>query len=154
MKQKWIGTLGRLLRLQGRPTYETLWKLPIPAAAILGSVKFEMLLGHEVGLSFEYEEEDGAVSMRLVLEGVEAYTCTYLYASPEDILSAYDKLVDCGESAWLTVIRKRLAKYGDSTRLRHMMIYIDDQPTYEFICRGFRADVLGRRSLSEQASHE
>lgn len=55
------------------------------------------------------------------------------------MVEAYDKVVDCGETKWLNSIKKQLAEYKDNTSdLRHLMIYFDAGPCYEFICRSFR----------------
>lgn len=121
----------------------TLWALPVASTALLEEAVFEMLAGRVCALSSEYEgEDDNVVRLRLLFEGVEAFTCTYHAAcTPEMIETAYDKVVDLGETNWSGAIRERLAGQGqEAAWLKHLMIYFDDGPCYEFICLSFRVE--------------
>jgi hypothetical protein len=121
---------------------ETLWELPVPSSGRYG-VEFRQLMRRRCVLLFSYEdEEDGKTLMlELLFDGVEAFKCTYHHACTLDMRAAYDKLVDVGDTEWLGGVRGQLAKHGDSPGgLSHMMIYFDDGPCYEFICRSFRAE--------------
>lgn len=121
----------------------TLWKPPVPSTAFHREARFKVLLGRTCALTFECEDsDDKMVSISLLFEGVEAFKCTYYYAcTVEMIETAYDKVVDVSSSSWLTDIKTQLIRSERSTSdLRHLMIYFDDGPCYEFICRAFRAE--------------
>lgn len=121
----------------------TLWELPVPSTALLQDARFEIRLGRTCALQFEYEDEDdNTVSVKLLFEGVEAFKCTYLFAcTVEMIETAYDRVADLGSSEWLDAIRKQLGSHGQEAKdLKHLMIYFDDGPCYEFICRDLRID--------------
>lgn len=121
----------------------TLWTLPVPSTALLDGVSFQKLSGRACVLTLEYEDDDNnVVSMRLHFEGVETFKCTYLNACTVEMIGmAYDKVVDVGSSSWLIDIKKQLALSNQITSdLRHLMIYFDDGPSYEFICKAFTVD--------------
>ncbi len=116
----------------------TLWTLPVPSTALLKDASFEILLGRNCALKFEYEdEEDNIAQVKLLFQGVAAFKCTYLFACTAVMIkTAYDKVVDLGTSEWLDSIRKQLRSDADDVKeLKHLMIYFDDGPCYEFICR-------------------
>lgn len=119
-----------------------LWTLPVPSTALLNGCTFEKLPRRTCALTCEYEDEgDRVISLRLVFDGVEAFKCTYGEACTlEMIRTAYDRVVDLGSSEWLSAVREQVASYGDRKveELKHLMIYVDDGPCYEFICRNFR----------------
>ncbi len=54
----------------------------------------------------------------------------------EVIKLAYDRLVDLGETDWLTGLRtgSEQAHFGVGKSLRHLAIFFDDGPFYEFVC--------------------
>ncbi len=128
----------------------TLWTLPIASSALLGGVAFQKLGGRSCALLCEYEDDnDLIVSLKLLFDGIEAFRCTYHGACTAEMIStAYDKVVDAGSTAWLAAIREQLVSYGSQnvSELKHLMIYFDDGPCYEFICRSFRAEKAARRS--------
>ena len=120
---------------------EELWKLPVPSTSLLGTgVAFEKRLGREIALRYEIEGESGEpVAEALVFEGVEAFKCTYGQACAEWMLSAYDRLVELPGSPWAQDLSVQLQRVsGAQPSLRHLMIYVDDGPCYEVICRSFR----------------
>ena len=92
----------------------------------------------------EYEAQgDRFISVKLLLDGVEAFKCTYKDAcTPEMIRNSYDKLVDVGSSEWLRNVQDQLSSGGSHNvaDLKHLTIYFDDGPSYEFICRAFRVE--------------
>lgn len=92
----------------------------------------------------EYEDDtDVVVSIKLLFDGVEAFKCTYQDACTlEMIKNSYDKVVDVGSSEWLTSVQGQLFSFGSQRvdELTHLMIYFDDGPCYEFICRAFRIE--------------
>jgi hypothetical protein len=62
---------------------------------------------------------------------------------------AYDQVADLGSTEWLTQIESQLVRsHEDAIGLRHLMIYFDDGPCYEFICRSFRAEENIDRKIS------
>lgn len=123
---------------------QIIWTLPVASTALLHGCAFEKLLRRACALTCEYEDEDDkVVSLKLLFDGVEAFKCTYMEAcTPEMIRTSYDKVVDLGSSEWLSAVREQVASYGNRKveELRHLMIYLDDGPCYEFICRTFRVD--------------
>lgn len=118
-----------------------LWKLPAPSSALWEGAEFRELAGRTCAILCRYDREDG---LQMVFEGVEAYKCTYHQACTlEMIETAYDTLVDLGDTTWLAGVKGQLAGYSsDATELRHLMIYFDDGPCYELICRSFRVEHL------------
>jgi len=126
---------------------QIVWKLPVPSTALLQGCVFQKLLRRTCALTCEYEGDEGrVVSLTLLFDGVEAFKCTYYRAcTVEMIRSAYDKVVDVGSSEWLSAVRDQLATYvGQNVdELKHLMIYLDDGPCYEFICRTFRVEESG-----------
>jgi hypothetical protein len=86
----------------------------------------------------------------MLFEGVEAFKCTHDTAfTLEMIETAYDRFADLGPTEWLTQIESQLvSSREDATGLRHLMIYFDDGPCYEFICRSFRAEENIDRKIS------
>lgn len=74
----------------------------------------------------------------MIFVGVESFKCTYDEACSLEMIEAYGKIVDIGNSDWLDEIRQNLLNYeADSKGLKHLRIYFDDGPCYEFICRSF-----------------
>jgi hypothetical protein len=54
------------------------------------------------------------------------------------MIQTYDTLSDMGYTDWLRSIKEQLLSVGDGGHgLRHLMMYFDDGPCYEFICRSF-----------------
>jgi len=122
-----------------------IWKLPVPSTAFLGAgVVFEKRPGREIALRYEREDSTGEPKAEaLVFEGVESFKCTYGQACGDWVLPAYDQLVEVTESAWAEEVATQLRKGGRAQPpLRHLMIYFDDGPCYEAICRAFRVEAL------------
>jgi hypothetical protein len=89
----------------------------------------------------------------MVFENGEALKCTYYNARTLAMVKlAYDCVVDLGMGNWLAEIRTLLtATKVDPTGLRHLMIYFDEGPCYEFVCRSFRVEqrVVGALSTDD-----
>jgi len=119
---------------------ETLWKLPVPASALLRSPAFAPLPKRQCELSFPIESDEGETRVALLFEGVEAYKCTYLTScSAEMFNTAYGKLVRLGATAWLSEVLKVYSKSSQTPKeLQHLMICFDDGPCYEIICTSFK----------------
>lgn len=132
---------------------QTLWTLPVASTALLNGTTFQKLSRRACALLCDYEDDsDKVVSLKLLFDGVEAFKCTYQGAcTPEMIRDCYDKVVDAGASEWLRSVQGQLISYGSQSvnELRHLMIYFDDGPCYEFICRTFHVEevVLSSESL-------
>jgi hypothetical protein len=119
-----------------------LWKLPVPATALVKGPTFAVLPKRQCEISFYIEGDSGAATRTsLLFEGVEAYKCTYLTScSAEMFNAAYGKLVRLAATPWLTELLKTHCQRGEPPKeLQHMMICFDDGPCYEIICLGFRA---------------
>jgi hypothetical protein len=119
------------------------WRLPVPSTALLdGGPIFETRLRREVAIRFSFESAEGVRrTTAIVFERTEAYKCTYFGARDASMLAAYDTLVDRGMTSWLTEAGTNLKKNGcDSQGIVHLMIYFDDGPAYEFVCRSFRIE--------------
>lgn len=120
-----------------------LWQLPF-ASSWGGNIKLFELLKRNLALTIEGGEEG---DLQIVFEQVEAYKCTYHFAQSNDMLIAYDKLVDLEETSWLIEVRNQLRQpgeyvsssptHGPPDQLKHLMINFDDGPCYEFLCQKF-----------------
>ena len=115
------------------------WKLPVSSTSFLYDAKFQMEAQHYCTISCFFEVGDDVATLRLVFGGCEGFRTTYMAACGSDIIkSAYDKVTDMGETSWLNEVRAACARrVPDSSLLRHLAVYFDDGPAYEFICRAF-----------------
>ena len=125
----------------------TLWEIPVPSTSFYFEPKFEQLVGRDCSLTMEYEDEDLVIRLTLILSGVEAFKCTYLYSCNYDYAGkAYDHLVDYGETFWLHEIKETLSqRVSEIPELKHMGIYFDDGPFYEFVCVGYEIKKESRK---------
>lgn len=117
-----------------------LWKLPVPATALVKGPIFAALPKRQCEISFYVEGNDGATpKISLLFEGVEAYKCTYLTSCSAEMFNmAYAKLVRLRASPWLTELLKTYGKGAYPPKeLQHLMICLDDGPCYEFACLSF-----------------
>lgn len=120
---------------------EVIWHLPFPSSGLGPGVDFLLLTGHSCALSCR---DDDYGFVRIIFEGVEAFKCTYYLARTLEMISTYDSLTDLGVTPWLSSIQKQVsAAGGEWQSLRHLMIYFDDGPCYEFICRNLRVEDEG-----------
>ena len=125
---------------------ENLWELPVAPTDLFHDPEFVMLGGRQCKLSFSHEGDDDKhmTSHSLLFEGVESFKCTYgSSCSAKMIHEGYGKLVDLGKTPWLTEVlpyylKFRLAYGRNAQPLRHLLIYFDGGPCYEFLCAGFR----------------
>lgn len=99
--------------------------------------KLTQLLRREVELSFavQDEEDEEPRRFRLKYSGVEALKWTYLTSCTEEMIkSAYDKLIDCGATAWLEECRDISMRVGGREKvLHHYRIFFDDGPCFEVV---------------------
>jgi len=122
------------------PTITELWKLPEPATALLRDPVFNVLIKRQCEIVLFFEGNgDEERRLSLLLDGVEAYKCTYLTSCTADMFdSAYGKLIRLEETPWLIDLLDTYKKGRQSkSTLQHLMICFDDGPCYEFICVDF-----------------
>jgi hypothetical protein len=122
---------------------EKIYELPVPSTALLNGVFLQLLPKRTCMLTCEYEDErDEVISLKLIFEGVEAFRCTFHKACAVELIkTAYDKVVDLGASPWFSEVTERLTgAIIEIPELRHLAIYFDDGPCYEFICGEFHAE--------------
>jgi len=87
----------------------TLWELPVPSTALeRGGPVFEIRRRREVALLMSYESDNGEEMVALVFDGVEGYKATYYHARAAWTLEAYDRLVDLGQTEWLSEVTANL----------------------------------------------
>lgn len=119
---------------------EELFQTLVPSTSFLTDPTFKKLLGRKCSLSYEYESEKigFVISEQMVFDGVESFRCTYYVACDVEMIEAYDRVVDLGISQWLEDVTANLksAKWN-SVGLKHLRIFFDDGPCYEFLCRSF-----------------
>ncbi|MFO1114440.1 MAG: hypothetical protein U1E28_02050 [Beijerinckiaceae bacterium] len=119
------------------------WKMPVPPTAITRGPNFKALPRRQCELSFYIEVETGDKKESLLFDGVEAYKCTYLAALNVEMINAtYGKLVDLGETEWLSEIVKVSTVYYTKSKktppsLKHFAICFDDGPCFEIVCVNF-----------------
>ena len=117
------------------------YTLPVASTALVKEPEFGMLLGRFCSLTYSYEADNNpelVIVEKLLFEGVEAFQCTYHKAVWIDMIETYDKLTDIGKSKWLDAIIHNLKQSGGTPpELKHLRIYFDDGPCYEFVCRNF-----------------
>jgi len=126
----------------------TLWKLPVPATAIIQGPFFKVLPKRQCEISFSIEaEKGGEKTMVLLFEGVEAFKCTYLASlgsiNHQLFREAYANLISLEDSPWLTEVRRARTEYHarmpkQPKEPHHLMICFDDGPCYEIICENFK----------------
>ena len=96
----------------------------------------QKLLGKKLEVSFSLQEDEAEAARKFLLSysGVEAFKWTYLTScSQEMINSSYDKLVDCGDTAWLQECAEIAARVDKPRDLHHYRIFFDDGPCIEVI---------------------
>lgn len=129
---------------------QTIFTIPVPSTAFLDQAKFAMLLGRKCSLSYSYEgnENYSVIYEQLIFDGIESFKSTYYTACSIEMIAAYDKVIELGKSDWLSKIAQNLSNADvESQNLKHLRIYFDDGPCYEFICRQF--DVVRSEQLND-----
>lgn len=72
---------------------------------------------------------------------VEALHVTHYRACTSEMIAAYDRVTDMGDTTWLAEVRQQLQSAREPVEdLQHLRLYLDDGPCYEFICHDFRAE--------------
>lgn len=117
-----------------------IYKLPITSSWI-ASPEFYKRIGRICEILCEYEKDDEleSIQLRLIFKKCWAVKFTYYVANdPELIPLTYDKVVDFGKSDWLNNVDSNIASNGiEIGQLKHLGIFFDDGPLYEFICEEF-----------------
>ncbi len=135
---------------------EIIWKMSVPSTALFQSPKFSKCLGRKCSLEYSYEgEEDfSAIFENLIFDGVECFKCTYYRSCSLEMREAYGKVIDVGNSRWLSEIKQNLLQAGENAEsLKHLRIYFDDGPCYEFICRAFEVVSEERKDYFEDLNN-
>ena len=93
-------------------------------------------------IDLDGENEEGTIShVRLIFDGVQVFVRTADDAKTAAMFeSAYNRLIDCGETDWLRGIASRVSRHPNRGALRHLMICFDEAPCYEFACVGFSVE--------------
>lgn len=126
-----------------RSEIKVLWELPTPSSGF-SDVTLKELPSRCCYLKLGASYENDLKCNTLILNGIEAYKCTYMYALTLDMIeTSYDKLVDMGRTEWLVEVEKLVAEETDSLELRHLRICFDDGPCYEFICSTYEVLIAG-----------
>jgi hypothetical protein len=119
------------------------WKLPVPSTSFVEGPTFQA--GGTSILRWTYEGDSEFVTVpvpviivqSLSFRGVVAFRCTYGVLCNMDVMAlAYDKLVDLGETEWLAslITSSRGTHFGGGESLKHVAIFFDGGPCYEFVC--------------------
>lgn len=120
---------------------KTLLVLPIPSSHFTRGAKLATLPQRRCELMWSVEGEGTAeVQQSLVFDGVESFRCTYHKAvAATNIRTAYDKLIELEGSAYLMEIRGELEANDPAIvqSLRHLAIYFDGGPYFEFIAKDY-----------------
>ncbi len=106
----------------------------------MDSPKFYQRADGYCELICEYENENAQITQfSLKFRRCWAVKFTYYTANDANVIPiAYDKVVDFGETDWLRQINKNLTiNKWETGKLRHLGIYFDDGPLYEFVCEAF-----------------
>lgn len=123
--------------------YQELWKMPDPSSARVGTHFIEES-GRTCIVICNFSP-DSTHSYRIRFEGVECYRGWYDATCRLELISeGYDRVTEVLQSDWKDEAIRALKKWGrDVSGLKHLMIYFDDGPAYEFICRSFEAEAFG-----------
>lgn len=122
---------------------KTIFSLPVASTSLEKEPIFSMHNGRTCSLEYSYQDGEAFRNERLNFEGVEAFRCVYYAAVDLELVSTYDKVSDLGDTNWLQRIVSNLSSAGmESVGLKHLAIFFDDGPSYEFICRQLRADEI------------
>lgn len=130
---------------------QIVWTLPVPSTALLEFTHLTVVPPQICVVDCEYEGDDVIVSLKLIFEEVESYRVTYYEACNTEMIEiSYDNVVDVGVSDWLCLVTQSIKGHGENADgIRHLMIYFDEGPGYEFICRAFRVEESTRKYESE-----
>jgi hypothetical protein len=99
-----------------------------------------MLPKRKCSLEYSYEDEQDSLIIfeKLIFDDVESFKCTHYKACSLKMIKAYCKVVVIGESVWLAEIKQNLSQAKvKAENLKHLRIYFDEGPCYEFICKSF-----------------
>lgn len=123
-----------------------LWDFPSTMA--ITEKRFLELPRRRCLLSLTFEQDDGTLrAIQLVFEDVEAFKCTHRFACTQEMIeSAYERVVDLGETDSLLKVKEPIIQFGlealgkykkNPATLRHVRVCFDGGPCYEFVCQSF-----------------
>jgi hypothetical protein len=116
-----------------------LWRLPVPATALVKKPALVSLPGRQCEIYFHVEHHDGIWKrFSILFVAVEAFKCTYFTSCTAEMLAASGKLLDLGDTPWLCeVCNVQQTNARPSKQLRHLIVCLDRGPCYEFICADY-----------------
>jgi hypothetical protein len=119
-----------------------IWALPFPSSCLDIEPTILELPRRELELSFSlYDDDDQSCKFVVKYFGVEGFKWTYLTSCDiEMIQSAYDKLIDCGDTEWLISCQEISTRMGKKEELHHFRIFFDDGPCLDVISVGVAID--------------
>src|SRR4051812_11773369 len=121
---------------------EEIFKLPVPATSLSKSPELRQGPDRISEIVCTYDDDQTSDVVCLSLQFVNRYglRLTSSYACDVALIdSAYAKVVDLGESAWLKKIKSNLMANATMTiDLRHLAIYFDGDFLLEFVCESFQ----------------
>ena len=125
---------------------QLVWTLPVPSTALLEFTNLTVVSPQICVIDCEYEGDDAIVSLKLIFDEVESYRVTFHEACNSEMINlSYDVVADVGSSDWLSLVALSIKGHGGNAQgIRHLMIYFDEGPGYEFICRAFRVEETTR----------
>ena len=113
------------------------WSLPVLSQEFRQGPVVE-LSGGAILLRYDCETEAGEYAWQsMAFDGVEAFAFTSHSSCTEDMIEAYDALVEVIGSPW--VARLQAGRGEPAIGLRHLRIYFDEVGCYEVVARGFTA---------------
>ena len=116
-----------------------LFRLPPAHQPLLSEPELHVMPGRVCEIRYSYQRDETGREGRHIIAflDVVAFKLTYLPAmSAEMFDTAYCRVVDLGDSAWLKEIMS--VRVANSSPIMHVRLTLDDGPCYEFICGGVR----------------
>ena len=133
-----------------------IFKLPVASTFLFQGPKLVELPRRNYALVCEFESDNVSNVERLVLffEQTEAVRVTFHNSCDSYLIqNAYDRVINLGKTEWLQEIRRRNAHDEKLLEgLKHFALYVDDGPTFEFVCAGFQTETRQVRSEDSMLS--
>lgn len=112
---------------------KVIWSLPMPSANLMEAPLLQRLPRKVLVATLVFQEES---EERFVIHfcGVEAFKWTSLSSCKKEMIdSAYDKLIECGQTEWLLECQEISARVEKPKSLHHYRIFFDEGPCLEVI---------------------
>lgn len=115
--------------------------MPFPSGALQQDPSC-VVSGDRVLIDLEAENDDGElVKIRLIFDGVQVLRRTSDPAKTVAMVqTAYNKVVDRGDTPWLREVSAQPGVQRLGERLRDLIISFDDAPCYEILCSSFAVE--------------